>query len=109
MPIPRSLPKRHSENSLIMASDTIDQPLSVPSVHLNGTSKERLMSNLQDVTEKLREAYDAMKSAAPNGRDYYVQGPDAIGQAEVQHRGRLERIDSVIRDINAELEAISNQ
>lgn len=74
-----------------------------PTIHLNGTSRESLLEALETAYRKLGEAYDALKQTAPNGRDYYPQGPNAIGQATSEHFARLKRIDEV-RD---ELEALA--
>ena len=49
----------------------------VPTVHLNGTSKCELMRQVMGARIALHTAIDALQQACPNGRDYYVQGPDA--------------------------------
>jgi hypothetical protein len=68
----------------------------VPTVHLNGTSKERLL-------EDLRKAHDAIEQAryaipVPHGRDYYPQGEDALGKA----------LDQCLKQIKS-LEAMADQ
>ena len=72
----------------------------VPTVHLNGTSRESLLDDLMKASSALEEAYQALKRTAPNGRDYYPQGPDAVYLAEGEHRSRLERLDSVKGEVD---------
>ena len=56
--------------------------LVVPTLHMNGTSK-------QDLTEQYKSAYEALDKAMqalprPHGCDYYVQGDGVIQQAVKQ-------------------------
>ncbi len=69
----------------------------LPTIHLNGTSKQALLDQLADAYSALDEALAKMGQACPNGRDYYPQGPDAIGEALRQHERRL-RVVRIIRD-----------
>lgn len=73
----------------------------IPTIHLNGTSKERLIESLCEASGKLNDAYEAMKQTAPNGRDYYPQGPDALGKATEEHFARLRKLDGVKEEIDA--------
>lgn len=82
---------------------TTARTLVAPTVHLTGTAKEDLLEAIELAYVALNTATDALRKTAPNGRDYYVQGPDRINLASAQHCDRLRRIDSV-RD---ELEAIT--
>jgi hypothetical protein len=90
-----------------MTTTTID--LTVPTVHLNGTSKGRLLESLNSARESLEVAYQRVKETYPNGRDYYPQGETAIRRAEDQHLSRLARIDSVQKELDALIEAIDAQ
>lgn len=80
-----------------------------PTIHLNGTSKDRLLNALCNASDKLNEAYNALKQTAPNGRDYYVQGPDAITQATDEHMDRLRRLDAIKAEIDQLAESIAIQ
>ena len=84
------------------------QQLAVPTLHLNGTSKERLIEPLADAYDKLEAAYQALKQAGPNGRDYYPQGDGAFAEASRQHMARLLGIDEVKASIQAIIEAIED-
>jgi hypothetical protein len=61
----------------------------IPSVHLNGTSKEELIRQLIDASEALLTATAVLSAAAPNPRDYYPQGPDAALLAAGEHATRV--------------------
>jgi hypothetical protein len=57
---------------------TTTTTLAVPTIHLNGTSRESLMEDLLGAYHALTEAIAALGRACPNGRDYYPQGNDAL-------------------------------
>jgi hypothetical protein len=47
--------------------------LAIPTIHLNGTSQESLISGYLDAITALHHAGSVLARAAPNMRDYYVQ------------------------------------
>lgn len=57
-----------------------------PTVHLNGTSGEALFEQNYEASKAIREALEVLREAAPNGRDYYPQGPGAFEQAVTEFR-----------------------
>lgn len=71
----------------------------IPTIHLNGTSREDLIGRLRAAGEALLGARHALESLAPHGRDYYPQGKGAIQQAMTEHYERLRRIDDVYEEI----------
>lgn len=81
----------------------------VPTVHLNGTSAENLIRPLIEARRALRHALQAVDETAPNGRDYYPQGDDAIGVATREHLRRLDRIQAVSRELDELLEGVQEQ
>lgn len=83
--------------------------MTIPTVHLNGTSKASLLGQLEDASNALEAAYKALKQAAPNGRDYYLDGPDAITAATAEHMDRLRRLDSVKDEIDELARKIDEQ
>jgi len=87
-----------------MASETVIAPI----IHLNGTSKEMLMDELEAAYYALGNAYDAVKKSGPNGRDYYPV-PGLMEKAVEQHSSRLTAIDAVRESISRQLVAISAQ
>ena len=75
----------------------------VPTVHVNGTSREALMAQRSDAIRALHVARKALAEAAPNARDFPSGGyPEAV----TQHEQRLDAITKVIRSIDAERQAI---
>lgn len=76
----------------------------VPSVHMNGTSKNGLTEPIDTALDAIRTACDALKQCGPNGRDYYnhPQAPQAMEKAQQEHRARL----LALHNLQAELEAI---
>ena len=71
----------------------------IPTVHLNGTSLAELQTALRIAYGAVHAAIDAVSQCAPHGRDYYVQGPDAIGKATAEHRSRIDRLDDVANEL----------
>jgi len=71
-----------------------------PRVHLNGTGREVLLEDYLDAKEAVRLAIGALKACAPNGRDYYVIGPEAIEVAQKQHADRVHRLVLVFQELD---------
>jgi hypothetical protein len=82
--------------------------MQLPTIHLNGTSKAELIEQLCEASQAIDLAYSALKQAAPNGRDYYPQGPEAYTAARAQHEDRLRRLDAVKAEIDELAMAISD-
>lgn len=81
--------------------------VSIPTIHLNGTSRESLVSDLLDALQALEEAERALQHTCPNGRDYYPQGPGAITEAMRQHTARMGKLYEVRQELSAIAEAIA--
>jgi hypothetical protein len=69
--------------------------VTVPTIHLNGTSKDALIESLHEAILALDTAIKAVCETAPNGRDYYPQGPAAFTAAQDEHTARLAGLDAV--------------
>jgi len=71
----------------------------LPAMHVNGTSQEELLRQVQEAASAVNGAIDALRRAAPHGRDYYtIPGyaeNEAIGIATKEHRGRLAMLETV--------------
>ena len=70
-----------------------------PTIHLNGTSRDEISRQLEEAYAAVNAAIDALKRAAPNGRDYYPQGLDAIDRAMDEHFARMLKLQSVADEI----------
>jgi hypothetical protein len=79
-----------------------------PTIHMNGTSQERLLQQVLDTTDALRQALAKLREATPNGRDYYPQGPEAIYAALDEYRDRDKRLRAVLAELEELAMAISD-
>jgi hypothetical protein len=80
-----------------------------PTIHLNGTSSDDLFAQVCVVLEALRWARDAMRRAAPHGRDYYIQGDQAFNNANGEHVARLDKLTDIMREYEAMAEYIADE
>ena len=72
----------------------------LPTIHLNGTSKEQLLAPWHTTVHLLQKAQKSLQEAAPNGRDYYPQGAEAMRQAEAEHLTRMMRLEQLIKELD---------
>lgn len=70
-----------------------------PTIHMNGTSLERLIDDNQRSIDALRNAIETMAQTGPNGRDYYPQGGNAMEDAQNEHRARMQKVQDVMREL----------
>ena len=70
-----------------------------PTIHFNGTSCKQLLTQAERVCDTLRAALVELADFTPDGRDYYPQGSDATAQAGREHRTRVDRVRSVLVEI----------
>lgn len=78
-----------------------------PTVHLNGTPRERLLEGYMAALEALRAAETALQATGPNGRDYYPSGTEAIKVAQAEHVARLASLERIIADIQTLAETLA--
>lgn len=72
-----------------------------PTIHLNGSSAEDLTKGYLAAERALNEALEALAQAAPNARDYYVQGDDVFEKAREEHAARVAKLLVVKDEIHA--------
>lgn len=77
-----------------------------PTVHNNGTSREELKLQLKNSYVAIRTAIKALQAGAPNGRDYYPQGPEAFSIAREEHVSRIARLEEVNDELHCLLMVI---
>jgi hypothetical protein len=70
-----------------------------PTIHLNGTAKCDLIDQWSEVVNACIALQRALSAATPNGRDYYPQGAARFAEALVEHAGRKNAIDALIREM----------
>lgn len=78
-----------------------------PTVNINGTSKDQLMRDHQMARDALRDAVEALKSAAPHGRDY--PGSFDLRNAQSGWRVRMSYLEGFIADMDDLIVAINGQ
>ncbi len=100
--------RTHTKPTPYAASTIAGKGLTFPTIHGNGTSAEALTGALETASNALRVAAKALDETAPNGRDYYPQGPDAINKAGKEHRARADCIKRVQDELMAIWEHIAN-
>lgn len=79
----------------------------LPTVHLNGSSRDSLLDDHLAAINALRVALKAVQEIAPHGRDYYTQGPDALAKAVIEHTNRLHRLADTIQELSTTAEYIA--
>lgn len=72
-----------------------------PTVHSNGTSRESLLALYKSAISAIHDAIDAVYTATPHGRDYYVQGDEALKKAQAEHQDRILRLIGVKNELIA--------
>lgn len=80
--------------------------LRTPTIHLNGTSRTALLEAYADASNAIADAQVKLGLTCPNGRDYYLQGPGALAEAQQQHASRWSRLNAVRKELEALMEGI---
>lgn len=83
--------------------------LSIPAVHLNGTSYDVLIQQVEDAHTALMAAREALSRMAPNGRDFYPRGDHALTKATAEHYLRVEALRKIDREVMEIWEGILDQ
>lgn len=83
--------------------------MALPTVHLNGTSRDELVSLRLDVVDAIRVAVVALRKAAPHARDYYVQSPEAYRMARTVWEARQDALENVAEELRSEALDIQDQ
>lgn len=81
----------------------------IPTIHLNGSSGESLRNDMRVALRAVHAAIDAVCEAAPNARDYYVQGDEAWRAASAEHAERLNKLHAVYGELNEIYQGIYDQ
>lgn len=83
--------------------------VAIPTVHLNGTSYDELMRQVLDARDAIHKAEKALTDMAPNGRDYYPQGDDALRLAQAKHKERMNALRTIVYDLEEMTSGIFDQ
>ena len=82
--------------------------MKTPTIHMNGTPRLMLLADYERAYEAVDAALDALRTTAPNGRDYYPQGPGAIAEAQHDHDKRTDALRRVYAEL-MEIIVVLNQ
>jgi len=77
-----------------------------PTIHLNGTSRESLVTGYRNAYDAIDAAIDMVAKTAPHGRDYYVQSDNAVIVAIAQHQSRLQTLEGLRKELETIILAI---
>jgi len=91
-----------------------ERAIKIPTVHLNGTSKDELLRQIHDAHVAVQAALDALAKARPHGRDYYVQAVepgayDAYTLARNESQVREAKLSEVLDELQAIYVGIEQQ
>ena len=93
-----------------MGTETAQEGLVFPFVHLNGTGRDELYRQREAVWDALESVYAALREMSPNARDYYPY-PDASKKMEAavqQHRDRQRMVQELQDELELELDHVQN-
>jgi len=82
--------------------------MKIPTIHLNGNSKESLLEEATEALSALDAAEKALHNITIHGRNFYPQGPDAINAALAEYRDLLARFEAIKEEVLAYAVAIDN-
>ena len=83
--------------------------MTLPTIHLNGTDATTLLRDAINAMDALRTAIEALDKTAPNGRDYYPQGGDALGLAFGEYLLRRDSLCNVLKELEQIAEYLSDK
>ena len=75
--------------------------LTIPTIHLNGTSRESLVSQYADAASAVNTGIRALCENGPNARDYYVTGMGTFEKAVAEHVARIAKMQEVLNELHA--------
>ena len=81
--------------------------LTLPTVHINGSSRGGLLEGYIAAMDAIRLAMKALQSAAPHPRDYYVQSNMSAHLARDEHFTRLARLRETLDELNTIAEHVA--
>lgn len=83
--------------------------VSIPTIHMNGTSAESLINDAMAAYQAVGKALDAMRHVTPNLRDYYIKGEKAGLKARNDHAARQKMLSDIREDLETIITGIQDQ
>ena len=87
-------------------TDPTKPTMTLPTIHMNGTPRQHLIDDAVDAATAVQKAMAVMSKGGPNGRDYYPQGPEAMGAAVREHDAQIDKLREVYAWLEARVEAL---
>ena len=81
----------------------------IPTIHLNGTSKDTLTVEYYTAYKAIKESINTLLDATLNGRNFYPQGSDAFYQASEERQDALSKLHQVKSYIEEMITGITEQ
>ena len=78
---------------------TLQTDISLPTIHMNGTSAKDLFQGYRAAMDALQDAQEALGKIEFNARDYYPQGPDAWTKARDEMQARRQTLERIRKEI----------
>lgn len=82
--------------------------LCMPTVHLNGTSREELIRQRVEIGAAMIQAVEVLSRNGPHERDYYVK-PGSWEPAKKRHGERIRLLDRIFREVRAEYDLLAEE
>ena len=73
--------------------------MTMPTININGTSQNVLVSKYGFARIALQNALDSMYEASPHGRDYQTMARGVYSDAANEHAERVQSLRRIIREI----------
>ena len=70
-------------------------PVTLPTIHLNGTDASNLEAEYRAVRQAIRAAEGLLQAATCNARDFYPQGPGAWQRAQAEREEAFRLLEQV--------------
>ena len=86
-----------------------EQEYPLPTVHMNGTGKQTLLSDYEKVADSLEDLLKAFENMNFHPRDYYVDGEDAFSKAMKERGSHAIALNKFSLYVNTHLSHLNKQ
>lgn len=77
----------------------MSKKITLPTLHLNGTSAASLLEAHMVAIHALQGALEGLQGVIPNVRDFYPQGPGVYECAALEHAQRVRQLKTMIEEL----------